>query len=38
MPVYEFYCADCHTVFNFLARRVDTTASPAWTRNSWNGP
>ena len=20
MPIYEFYCRDCHTVFNFLAR------------------
>lgn len=32
MPVYEFYCADCHTIFNFLARRVNTTASPACPR------
>jgi putative FmdB family regulatory protein len=21
VPIYEFYCAACHTVFNFLARR-----------------
>jgi putative FmdB family regulatory protein len=21
VPIYEFYCADCHTVFNFLAKR-----------------
>jgi putative FmdB family regulatory protein len=20
MPIYEFYCADCHVVFNFLSR------------------
>ncbi len=24
MPIYEFYCPDCHTVFNFFSRRVDT--------------
>lgn len=24
MPIYEFYCPDCHTVFNFLARRPTT--------------
>lgn len=28
MPVYEFYCPDCHTVFNFFSRRVDTTSRP----------
>lgn len=29
MPIYEFYCGACHTIFSFLARRVDTTARPA---------
>ena len=29
MPVYEFYCADCHTIFNFLSRRITTDACPA---------
>jgi len=29
MPVYEFYCAACHTIFNFLARKVITDRSPA---------
>ena len=29
MPIYEFYCSDCHRVFNFFARRVNTTAQPA---------
>lgn len=29
MPVYEFYCAACHTIFNFLARTVVTDRSPA---------
>ncbi|MCU0981347.1 MAG: zinc ribbon domain-containing protein [Pirellulaceae bacterium] len=28
MPIYEFYCRDCHRVFNFFARRVNTTAEP----------
>ena len=28
MPVYEFYCPDCHTIFNFFSRRVDTSTQP----------
>jgi len=32
MPVYEFYCADCHTVFNFLSRHVNTDKRPACPR------
>ncbi len=28
MPVYEFYCPDCHVIFNFLSRRVNTTKRP----------
>jgi putative FmdB family regulatory protein len=32
MPIYEFYCADCHTIFNFLARTPDTEKSPACPR------
>jgi putative FmdB family regulatory protein len=28
MPVYEFYCPDCHTIFNFFSRRVDTETRP----------
>ena len=28
MPVYEFYCADCHIVFNFLSRRVNVDKRP----------
>ena len=28
MPVYEFYCPDCHTIFNFLSRSVNTEARP----------
>lgn len=29
MPIYEFYCRNCHRVFNFFARRVNTTSQPA---------
>ncbi len=29
MPVYEFYCPDCHTIFNFFSRRVDTQTRPS---------
>ncbi len=32
MPVYEFYCSDCHTIFNFLSRRVNTEKRPACPR------
>jgi putative FmdB family regulatory protein len=28
MPVYEFYCVDCHTIFNFLSRRINTEKKP----------
>ncbi len=28
MPVYEFYCCDCHTIFNFLSRRVNVEKRP----------
>jgi putative FmdB family regulatory protein len=28
MPVYEFYCPDCHRIFNFMARRMNTTKRP----------
>ena len=32
MPVYEFYCADCHAIFNFLSRRANTGARPSCPR------
>ncbi len=32
MPIYEFYCAACHRVFNFLSRSVDTRRQPACPR------
>lgn len=32
MPIYEFYCRDCHTVFSFFSRRIDTTTRPGCPR------
>ena len=32
MPVYEFYCSDCHVIFNFLSRRVSTDRKPSCPR------
>ncbi len=29
MPIYEFYCPDCHTVYSFFSRRVETERTPA---------
>ncbi len=28
MPIYEFYCKDCHTIFNFLSRTVNIKKKP----------
>jgi putative FmdB family regulatory protein len=28
MPIYEFYCSDCHVIFNFFTRRVNTEKQP----------
>jgi putative FmdB family regulatory protein len=32
MPVYEFYCSDCHAIFSFLSRRVNTARRPPCPR------
>ena len=29
MPIYEFYCPACHTIFNFFSWKVDTETTPA---------
>jgi putative FmdB family regulatory protein len=29
MPIYEFYCEDCHTIFNFFSRRINTESVPS---------
>ena len=28
MPIYEFYCKDCHTIFNFFSKTINTTKLP----------
>ena len=28
MPIYEFYCEACNTIFSFFSRSINTTASP----------
>lgn len=32
MPIYEFYCVDCHMVFNFLSKTINTTKRPSCPR------
>jgi putative FmdB family regulatory protein len=32
MPIYEFYCPDCHTVFSFFSVRIAPDAAPACPR------
>ena len=32
MPIYEFYCSDCHMIFSFLSRKIDTATTPACPR------
>jgi len=29
MPIYEFYCPDCHVVFNFFSKSVNTDKRPS---------
>ena len=28
MPIYEFYCQQCHTIYNFLSRTINTEKVP----------
>ena len=32
MPIYEFYCDTCHTVFSFFSKTVNTTKRPSCPR------
>ena len=34
MPIYEFYCKPCNTIFSFFARNINTTAVPNCPRCS----
>ena len=29
MPIYEYYCKPCHTIFSFLSRNANVTTRPA---------
>lgn len=29
MPIYEFYCPDCHMIFNFFSKSVNTEKRPS---------
>jgi putative FmdB family regulatory protein len=29
MPIYEFYCDNCNTIFNFFSKTINTTKTPA---------
>jgi putative FmdB family regulatory protein len=29
MPIYEFFCRDCNTIFNFFSRRINTDKQPS---------
>jgi putative FmdB family regulatory protein len=28
MPIYEFYCKNCNTIFNFFSKTINTTRTP----------
>lgn len=28
MPIYEFYCPDCHTIFSFFSQKINTEKKP----------
>ena len=28
MPIYEFYCDPCHTIYNFFSKKIDTATCP----------
>lgn len=32
MPIYEFYCKGCNTIYNFFSRTVNTTKAPRCPR------
>ena len=32
MPIYEFYCSDCNTIFSFFSKTADTDARPECPR------
>ena len=32
MPIYEFYCPGCHTIYNFFSGTINTTKQPSCPR------
>jgi putative FmdB family regulatory protein len=38
MPIYEFYCKDCHSVFQFYSRTVSPEKIPACPKNDTHAP
>lgn len=34
MPIYEFYCRSCHTIFSFLSRKVDASTVPSCPKDA----
>jgi putative FmdB family regulatory protein len=32
MPIYEFYCKGCHTIYNFFSRSINTRKRPQCPR------
>jgi putative FmdB family regulatory protein len=32
MPIYEFYCSDCHALFNFFSKTINTDKCPTCPR------
>ncbi|MFN7732240.1 MAG: FmdB family zinc ribbon protein [Pirellula sp.] len=36
MPIYEYYCSACHTLYSFLARRMNPPTPPACPKCSRN--
>lgn len=32
MPIYEFYCDDCNTIFNFFSKTINTSKKPKCPR------
>ncbi|MFH0730119.1 MAG: zinc ribbon domain-containing protein [Pseudomonadota bacterium] len=32
MPIYEFYCKDCHTLYNFFSKTINTDTIPRCPR------
>ena len=36
MPIYEFYCKECNTIFNFFSRSVNTEKQPLCPRCKQN--